>query len=581
MHKLLEKQLNRLRKRSPDDSVSLEKLLEVVSDTYVEADEERKRKDRAMKLMSDELLELNHQIRKESEAYVAGIMENMVDGIMTFNEKGEILSFNGQMQRIYGISAEEAIGQQLSILSPPEKGVSRDFKQIYEEQLKGADHNDLIETQGINAQRQVFPIDLSVSKLWTSSGALYVAVVRDISERKRFERELIEAKEKAEQAAIAKTQFLSTMSHEIRTPMNAVIGLTNLLIQEDPRDNQLENLNILKFAGQNLMVLIDDILDFNKIEAGKIEFEKIDFSLHEVFRNLERSHQVKAEEKGIVLEARFDEKIPKMVVGDPVRLTQILNNLLGNAVKFTEEGKVEFGVRVQEEKENEYVLDFEVSDTGIGIPADMREQIFESFTQTNSSITRQYGGTGLGLAITRRLLELHDTEIALESKLGEGSRFSFRLRYPKSEKGSKNGQVAPESKSVVSHRFSNRRVLLVEDHKVNQIVASRFLQKWGLEVEIAENGLIALEKIQQQNFDLVLMDLQMPEMDGYTASRSIRNLKDPFFQQIPILALSASVIGTDHSKVEQAGMNGFISKPFQPDELNQTISDYLGAGFQD
>lgn len=574
MHKLLEKQLQRLRRRSGGNDLSLEALLEVVSNTYEEQDQERQKKDRSMKLMSEELLALNLQIQLESEAYVSTIMENVVDGILTFNSEGKIQSFNPQMQQIFGRTATEAIGQPVSLLSPGQGAQKVDFQQIYETQLRGAANLDLIETLGINVQGEVFPIDLSVSMMQTARGGLYIAIVRDISARKQFEAELIDAKEKAEQAAIAKSQFLSTMSHEIRTPMNAVIGLTNLMIQEDPRPDQLENLKILKFSGENLLVLINDILDFNKIEAGKIEFESIDFSLRDVANSIKKSLGIRASEKGVGLQILMDSDIPEVVQGDPVRLSQILNNLVGNAVKFTDEGKVTVKIEVRQDTAAAVRVDFSIRDTGIGIPPEKIAHIFESFTQSNSTITRKYGGTGLGLAITQRLVGLMGSDVKVVSTPGEGSTFSFSLVFQKSELTELHflNQAQEARDQVVI--FTNQKVLLVEDNRVNQLVAARFLKKWGLQVEIANNGQLAVEKIQEQLFDLILMDLHMPEMDGYTATRCIRALGG-LYLDLPIVALTASVLGSTAAEVKESGMNDFVTKPFNPTELNEVIFKLL------
>lgn len=574
MHKLLERQLKRLKRKSKNDSIPIDLLLEVVGATYEEADTERRKKDRSVKLMSEELIELNKKVQQESEAYVSTVMENVVDGIITFNEAGTVLSFNSPAESLLGYSKKEAVGKHIEVFSPKINDEERveNFLNSYLKNFKNEDTGDLIETLAIDVNGRVFPIDLSVSEMSFDSKKMYIAIIRDITERKQFEEALIKAKKNAEQMAIAKTNFLSTMSHEIRTPMNAVIGLTNLLIQENPKPEQVESLKVLKFSGENLLVLINDILDFNKIESGRIEFEKMNFSIQEVTNSIKEGLNIKAKEKNIGLQVYMDSALPKVLIGDPTRLSQILNNLIGNAIKFTEKGKVTVEIDLVEETPTEIEIAFRVIDTGIGIEKNKLDHIFESFTQSNSSITRKYGGTGLGLAITKRLIELQDSEIHVKSEAGKGSSFHFTLTFGKTTQPSSLEFSIGGSQEI--ENFKGSTILLVEDNKINQMVASKFLASWGITVELADDGSIGLEKVQQKDYDLVLMDLQMPVMDGYTATQKIRNLGGGF-EDLPIVALTASVMQTVQSKALKKGMNDFVSKPFNPSELNQVLAKFL------
>ncbi len=392
----------------------------------------------------------------------------------------------------------------------------------------------------------------------------------------REKAELRQAISNAHKTAKAKTDFLSTMSHEIRTPLNAVIGMTHLLLDEEPRADQMPSLKVLKFSSENLMILVNDILDFNKIDSGHLEFEKKPVNLLELTEGIVASLDRKADENQSALFLDFDRRIKNDVIGDATRIGQILANLLSNAVKFTKNGIVRLSIDLIGESEDDYQIRFMVKDNGIGIPKNKMSQIFEAFQQAGPETTRKYGGTGLGLPITKKLLGLMNSQIEVSSELGKGSEFSFELVMKKGNASSRS--VDMTATKNLENSLTGLKILLVEDLKFNQVVAGVFLRKWGIEYEVASNGQVALEKLQHTDYDLVLMDLQMPILNGYDATREIRRSSKQKHRTMPIIALTASALIDQKDKVFDAGMNDFVTKPFQPLTLYKTIAKYAGNG---
>lgn len=386
--------------------------------------------------------------------------------------------------------------------------------------------------------------------------------------------EIIEAeKEKAEASERAKHQFLANMSHEIRTPMNAIKGMTDILIRRNPKEDQKEYLDGIKQSSDSLLVIINDILDISKIEAGKVELEQEPFSVHELVNNVHTIMQFRAEEKG--LELKKDIPAENLTVqGDATRLRQILINLIGNAIKFTEKGLVTTSVKSEQAGEKVNVH-FTISDTGIGIDQDRMEKIFQSFEQAYSDTSRKFGGTGLGLSISKKLVELHSGKIWVESKKGKGSQFHFIIPYAIAETAVQAAQ-AEDANANVAGALKGARILLVEDNQFNAVVAQEELEDAieGVSVTVAENGLIAVEKLKSSTFDVILMDVQMPIMNGFEATKAIRNL-DNGKAHTPIIAMTANVLKEEVELCYQAGMNDFIGKPFDTNELMQKIFNLL------
>lgn len=392
---------------------------------------------------------------------------------------------------------------------------------------------------------------------------------KEIDFKKEFEEQLFKAKFNAEKANEAKSDFLSIMSHEIRTPLNAIIGLIYIMEKENTLESFQENLEILKHSSQNLFLLINDILDFNKIEAGKIDFEKIPFDFKELVLQIGKSLEVKASENLNKIEVIIDDNFISNVICDPLRIGQIITNLVSNAIKFTKNGLVQIRIDQIEERDNKSVFKVQVIDNGIGIDIEAFHTIFQKFTQAETKTSRQFGGTGLGLVITKKLLNLLNSDIELQSEIGVGSNFSFVLELPIFSK-----QLELNS-GIINNDYQEKNleglcVLLVEDNPINIKIADKILKQWNVKVDIAENGLIGVEKFKSNTYDIILMDLSMPVMDGYEATTIIRSTGST----IPIIALTASALYGYIEKVLQSGIDEYIIKPFNPNELYQKLRKY-------
>ncbi|OIN57358.1 response regulator [Arsenicibacter rosenii] len=386
----------------------------------------------------------------------------------------------------------------------------------------------------------------------------------------RFAYRLQYAKRQAEEGLRVKSEFLSTMSHEIRTPLNAVVGMTHLLIQNNPREDQLPQLEAMQFSTNNLLEIVNDILDFNKIEAGKVTFESIPTDIAKIVRQIQAGYRINAEKKGIDLRINLDPGIPARVLADPTRTTQVLMNLVQNGIKFTETGWVDIRVKVAKDEGDVVELMFSVKDTGIGVAPDKQKLIFNDFTQADSSMSRNYGGTGLGLSICKRILDLQGVDLKLASEPGKGAMFYFTQSFMKS---AEEPTPAEQPKPVQKNEKPLERisVLLVEDNPMNVFLAESILTRLGATAEVAENGQVALDKLDTTRHHIVLMDLQMPVMDGYEATRQIRARGET----IPVIALTASLPEEVEEKIRTTGLNDILVKPFYPDDLLQVVLKYV------
>ena len=401
-------------------------------------------------------------------------------------------------------------------------------------------------------------------------GDVIVLRIVDVTDRKNRELELKKSQGSTEESFKSREKFLSQISHEIRTPLNAVLGMTHLMLQSNPREDQRKLLQTLKFSGDNLTALINDILDLSKIEAGQLRLENREFNLIEFIQGIKITYKSLVNDRGILFRLLIEDEVPTFVLGDVNRLGQVLNNLLNNAVKFTEEGQIVLSVYMEKEESEQYILLFEVADTGIGIPEEKLQIVFEPYQQAGPS---KYGGTGLGLSIVKNIVELQKGTISVQSTEGKGTTFRVALPFGKSDQLNQTQESSTQSFMAEFQSLEGLRVLYVEDVIPNQLLMEGLSNKWDVQLDTALNGLEALQKVKNNQYDLILMDIQMPEMDGYETTREIRNLKDSHYENIPIIALTASVSDRTKQRIQETGMNDYISKPINPWDLHQKLAD--------
>jgi PAS domain S-box-containing protein len=504
--------------------------------------------------------------------YARSLIEASLDPLVTINIEGKITDMNQALANITGITREELTGTDFfDYFTEPQKA-----REVYQEVFaKGSVADSPLTLRHKDNKLTDVLFNGSVYKDDRANVLGVVIVARDVTDQKRIANELIEAKVFAEEATgiaeeakskaesatriaedavKAKQQFLSNMSHEIRTPMNAIIGFTKVVLKTDLTAKQKEYLQAIKMSGDALIVLINDILDLAKVDAGKMSFEQTPFKMALSISAMLHLFETKIQEKNLLLVKEYDTRIPDTLVGDPVRLHQIILNLVSNAVKFTTRGKITVSVRLLSEDKEKATIEFSVMDTGIGIAENKIGNIFENFQQASSSTSRLYGGTGLGLAIVKQLVEPQGGSITVKSKIDEGSTFSFILSFLKTSSEAELETGIEE----LDTEIKNIKVLVVEDIALNQLLMKTLLDDFGFERDIADNGKIAIEKLQTKSYDIILMDLQMPVMNGFEATEYIRNKMN---SKIPIIALTADVTTVDLAKCKAVGMNDYIAKP--------------------
>lgn len=517
------------------------------------------------------VVDITERKKSEEQVELLSLVASKTNiGVSICDNYGRVSWINDSLNKILGYSLSEVKGKRIGDVV---KGNDTDL-----EVLKGA-RNSAIKLQPYNIELKVYRKDGSEAWLSISNTPIrndknntiqQVEIIADITKKKEVEFSLVEAKEQALQLSKAKEMFLSVMSHEIRTPLNAIIGLSNILVDEEMLPAQEQTINLLKFSSDNLLALINDILDFSKIEIGKMELENKRLNINELIRDITNSLSFKIKEKNIELKYNVSSEIPVFVRGDKTRLYQILINLINNAIKFTEKGNVEIIVELVKKDQEYTFIKFKIEDTGIGISEDKFDTIFESFTQASNNTARKYGGSGLGLTITKKLIELYHGDIRVESELGKGSSFIFNLRF--------NNFIEEniiKNQSPVSEVVSEGKILIVDDNEINIMLAKRILINYGFDIVSTDNGFEAIELLQKKDIDLVLMDIHMPEINGYETTMKLREINDEYFNNLPIIALTASIFKEDMSKIYKSGMTDYHVKPFKPDELLQKISKYL------
>ena len=513
---------------------------------------------------------------RAAEARLSSIIGSAMDAIITFDAKQRVTLFNSAAERMLGYSAAEAIGQ------PLERFIPERFRSAHHghvltfgvSQRVNHDMGMIHPISGLRADGQEFPIEASIAQIETAGEKIFTIILRDITQRRRAEEALADARDQALAASRLKSEFLATVSHEIRTPMNGVIGMAELLIETQLDAEQREFAETISSSAHALLAIINDILDYSKIEAGKLAIESAELSVSELLDGVMRLLSSRAGAKNLLLSTELAGDVPARVRGDAGRLRQVLLNLVGNAIKFTRRGSVAVRVSVDEARAEAFVLRFTVSDTGIGIAPAIRQRLFQPFVQADGSVTRKYGGTGLGLAISKSLAELMGGAIGCESSEGQGSTFWFTARCDAAASRAPLPATPHAGALPSAPAEPHGIVLLVEDHPVNVQLAVRQLQRLGYIADIAANGeeAIAAVSAAPERYQLVLMDCQMPVMDGYAAARAIRMLG--LARHIPIIAMTASVLQSDRDACLIAGMDDFLSKPVRIDDLARMIEHW-------
>ena len=587
MHPLLKRQTKRVGVvdgTTPPTSDQWKQLLERISNAYTEADQGRELLERSLALSSKEMQELYENLRqtselrlKDMEKQTQNLIDHALDGIISINAKGKILTWNPQASEIFGWSFEHVIGKYLvDLIIPPQfHEAHRQGLLQFAKTRSGTITNTRLEMTALHRDGHEFPVEISIIPIIQEDTYFFYGLVRDITQRKLVEQTMREAKEAAEHAAQAKSEFLATMSHEIRTPMNGIIGMTGLLLDTLLTPQQHQFAETVRSSGEALLTIINDILDFSKIEAGKLEFETIDFDLRVA---MEETLDLLSEKAGMAkleLIGCVDENVPTALRGDPGRFRQVLLNLISNAIKFTKDGEVTVQIYLVTDTPETVTIQVEVTDTGIGIDSLVQQRLFQPFQQADSSTTRQFGGTGLGLAICKKLVEQMGGTIGMNSQVGQGSTFWFTAQFPK--------QPDQALQPCLTKELAGLRICCIDDHPVNRQLLEEFTRAWGMQVTSASTPIEALTLIkhsQEQGtpFHVAIVDMEMPGMDGLTFGRVIK--ADPQLGDIRLILLTTVGQRGDAKAAKVAGFSGYLTKPIRKsvlrDVLKHTLETVMG-----
>lgn len=504
-------------------------------------------------------MELKQYVTKGS--FYKAVVEDGSDLIFVVDFNGNICYHNASVGDTLGYKSKSLAGRNFFDYILPDS--LPEFKAKFKESQRRA-YTEKVEFEFLCADASFRFLEFNAINLKHKEGLEgFILDCRDITQRKKDAEELVRLQK-------AKEQFLANISHEIRTPINGIAGMADLLGKNANVEEQETYLNAIRHSAENLKLIINDILDLAAIESGKLKFEKIGFNLTDLVPTLISTFAYQAKEKNITLDYTIETKLNRILIGDPARLNQVLINLISNAVKFTHSGSINVMCSVERQQKDVCWVRFEISDTGIGIPAEKLNTIFESFSQADASVTRKYGGSGLGLTIVKQLVELQNGKITVRSEEEVGSTFIVLMPYAVGKANAIFTSTLASQKLQDNTLTKNLNVLLVEDNDINRLYAKSILKNWQCEVDIAENGLVAIEKVKSGDYDLVLMDIQMPVMDGYEATKTIR-LLDGAKRDVPILALTANATKPDIEKCLSSGINDYLPKPFTPDDLHRKI----------
>jgi PAS domain S-box-containing protein len=612
-HRLLERQLKKYLPGYPEVPAEWATLLSAVSNSYEHSDNDRVLMETAMRESSDELMAKKEAVnqmlvrqshvletlkeaastlfpdrpllenddllqladivqeeiekrqiaetrRAQSDQRLLDIIESLNLGMARYDLESRLTQVEPRFAEIFGRDEADMIGLSASDISTSRVSEDETRIQFYLE-------SKVFESPYSNSNGEIMWLLCTTAPLFDDASRVEggVIVVFDITARKKLEQEMIDARKAAEAGLELRKTILANVSHELRTPVNAIVGMSALLASTELNEQQREYLKTMRFSSDGLLVLIDDLLDVSRIEAGKVELEEIEFSMRDNFSQLTKSLRLRAEEKGLSFEWKLDEQIAPRLLGDIHRLNQIITNLIGNAIKFTPQGKVKLEITHVSESNDAQDIRFSVVDTGIGIAAERQTAVFQAFSQEDNSTTRKYGGTGLGLSISRRIVEMMGGHLTLTSEKNVGTIFTFQIQFKKAN------SEAPVAKEF-NPDLQGSLILLVEDNKVNQFLANALLTSWKAKVDISEDGQDAIDRLKEKEYDLVLMDLQMPIMDGFEATEHIREVLK---SNVPIIGLSANALNGERERSMERGMNDYVSKPFQPEMLYEKIHVFI------